>query len=250
MLSMDCDRVQDENIIERYLAGKLTPEEKEAWEAHYFECPACAEALETWQKIEGAVREAEPQIRRTIPRRHTRLWAVAAIAAALVVAAGIGFLRRPAVVRPQYAIVVRELPTLARLEPAGYEETPTRGIPTRADVLFRDAMRHYKNREWMAASEGLRASLREDATVQAPRFFLGISLLLAGQIAEGTRELEAVASGDSPFAEEARFNLARGYLLLGRAQDASAALAKVAGGSGDFAARAAALQAELGRMQQ
>jgi anti-sigma factor RsiW len=251
MLSMDCDRVQHENIIERYLIGKLTPEEKEAWEVHYFDCPACAEALETMQSIQGALREAEPEIRGTIqPRRHIRIWAGAGIAAAVVVALAIGFVRRPAVVPPRYAAVLRVLPALASVEPAAYEETPTRGIPTHAETLFRDAMRVYKNREWMAASEGLRASLREDATAPAPRFFLGVSLLLAGRITEGVRELEAVASGGSPFAEEARFDLAKGYLLMGRNQDALAALATIAGRSGDFAARASALQVELGRMQQ
>jgi anti-sigma factor RsiW len=250
MLSMNCDRVLRENIIERYLTGKLTPEEKEAWEAHYVDCPACAGSLETMQTIQGALREAEPEIRRTIrPRRNMRIWAGGAIAAAVVVALGIGFFRRPAPVHPRYAMALRVLPALANVEPAAYEETPTRGIPTHAETVFREAMRHYQNREWNTAIDGLRASLREDATAPAPRFFLGISLLLAGQITDGTRELEAVASGGSPFVEDARFNLAKGYLLLGRNQDALAALAKVAEGEGDFAARARALEAEMGRIQ-
>jgi hypothetical protein len=243
---VDCDLVQSGNIIERYLSGSLDPKLLEQWEAHYFACPSCAQLLETWQAVERPLRDAAPRIRREIEARRTgRVWAAAAIAAALVVALGIGLMRRPAADRPHAVVAVRQLPALANLEPAAYEETPMRGVPTRAETLFREAMRHYQARDWVAASEGLRASLQQDAASPAPRFFLGISLMLAGRIAEGAHELDAVASGGSPFAEEARFNLSKGYLWLGRREDALNELGKVVAGQGDFARPAHALQAAL-----
>jgi hypothetical protein len=243
---VDCDLVQSGNIIERYLSGSLDPKLVEQWEAHYFACASCAQLLETWQAVERPLRDAAPRIRREIEARPARrFWAAAAIAAALIVVLGIGFLRRPVAERPHAVAAVRQLPALANLEPAAYEETPMRGVPTRAQTLFREAMRQYEKRDWRAASEGLRASLQQDASAPAPRFFLGLSLMLAGRIAEGTRELEAIASGGSPFAEEARFNLAKGYLWLGRRQDALKELGKVAAGQGDFARPAQALQAAL-----
>lgn len=247
---MDCDLVQSGNIIERYLSGSLDPKLRQQWEAHYFACASCAQLLETWQAVEHPLRDAAPRIRREIEVRRTRrLWAAASIAAALVVALGIGFVRRPAAERPHAVVAVRQLPALASLEPAAYEETPMRGVATRAETLFREAMRHYQKRDWVAASEGLRASLQQDPAAPAPRFFLGVSLMLAGRIAEGARELEAVASGGSPFAEEASFNLAKGYLWLGRREDALNELARVAAGQGDFARPAQVLQAAIGGTQ-
>src|SRR5689334_12167159 len=95
---MNCDRVQNENIIEKYLSGTLDPELKEAWEEHYFACPECTRQLETWQAVQGALREAAPDIRREMStdRSPRRVWIWATgIAAAVVLAVALG-MRTPA----------------------------------------------------------------------------------------------------------------------------------------------------------
>ena len=37
---MNCGRVTREEIIESYLVGRLSDEDRDAFEAHYFECAA------------------------------------------------------------------------------------------------------------------------------------------------------------------------------------------------------------------
>lgn len=43
---MDHLRIEDENLVERYLMGQLTAEEAADFEAHYVDCPECLEKLE------------------------------------------------------------------------------------------------------------------------------------------------------------------------------------------------------------
>ena len=41
--TVDCQRVEQEEVIERYLAGKLPEGEAEAFEQHYVGCESCFE---------------------------------------------------------------------------------------------------------------------------------------------------------------------------------------------------------------
>jgi anti-sigma factor RsiW len=242
---MDCSQIQNENIIERYLAGTLPPKLRREWEEHYFGCAACAEALTTWQAIETPLRDAAPAIRREIaPSRRTWVWAGAGIAAMLAVALVTRNARQPLSTPPPANAYV-ELASLVRLEPAAYEETTLRGVETPGEALFRKAMRAYRNRDWTVATEGLRSSLKKDPEAAAPRFFLGVTLLLSGQPAHAVKELATVAAGTSPFATEARFRIAQGWLLLNREPEARAALAPLVAANGDFTVPARELLARL-----
>src|SRR5215471_4924769 len=40
-LNMDCQKVEEKNIIERYLTERLSEPEIEAFEQHYLECAKC-----------------------------------------------------------------------------------------------------------------------------------------------------------------------------------------------------------------
>ncbi|MBI1757291.1 MAG: zf-HC2 domain-containing protein [Fimbriimonas ginsengisoli] len=89
----------DPSLIDRYLAGTLTPAEEEALEAHMAECEACrARFDELTRPVTEAVRGAAsalafPQrLRRRLPipggtARRPRFWIAAALAAALLVGA-------------------------------------------------------------------------------------------------------------------------------------------------------------------
>jgi TolA-binding protein len=249
---MDCVTAERENIIERYLTGRLEPSVKEEWERHYFGCDHCAQQLATWRAVEGPLRAMADEIRQEIPQPRTRrawLWAGAGIAAALLLAAGASRLLHPspvaAPVANSPAAERQRLIELAQLDPPAYAAPVLRGMESKAEMQFQKAMQAYQRRDYPPAVAGLRAALRLDPAAPAPRFFLGACLLLSGQVEEGIGELRTVASGRSPFAEEAGFVLAKGYLRQGDKDSALETLRSVAAGQGDFSSQATQLIAQI-----
>lgn len=82
MPDLTCAEVDDRDLESGYVAGRLTAEEAEAYEAHYFGCDRCWRTLETAL----AVRSAHGARRRAVFR--VRALAVAATA---VIAVGLGW---------------------------------------------------------------------------------------------------------------------------------------------------------------
>jgi Putative zinc-finger len=53
---MDCGRVAREEILESYLTGRLSEEDREPFEEHYFECAGCFNDLRALQAIQRELR--------------------------------------------------------------------------------------------------------------------------------------------------------------------------------------------------
>lgn len=235
---MDCETVERENIAERYLAGTLEASLKEQWEVHYFGCEHCAELLATWQAIDKPLRQRDHAIRQEIaPRRTARrwLWAGAAIAAALAIGVAI----RPPASQPvktaaKVGPAARNWTEVARFDPPAYQPSTLRAAGSPSELRLQTAMESYLRRDYAQAIAGLQASVDADPDAAAPRFFLGACDLLTGDTAGAVREWERVASGDSPFVQEAQFDLAKAYLRLGDEDRALSTLRGLAGGTGDF----------------
>src|SRR5688572_14148692 len=81
-MEMNCERVRDEAVAERYLTHRLTEEERDTFEAHFFNCGTCFEEVRTLQALQAELEQA--------PARATRPATIAwwAAAAAIVIAAG------------------------------------------------------------------------------------------------------------------------------------------------------------------
>lgn len=249
---MECDRVDRENTIERYLAGALPAAEKEEWELHYFGCDRCARKLETLSLVREPLQSMAAGIRREIPepsKSRTWIWAAAGIAAALLLAVGLGRLLPPKPAPPRVANSngpqAPRLEDLAQLEPPAYDPRTLRGVDSKSETQFRDAMVFYQQRDYPKAIAGLRAATELDPHAAAPRFFLGASYLLSGNTADGIRELRAVADGPSPFREEAAFDLAKGYLRQGDRDSALRELRRVVALHGDLRDQAEQLTARI-----
>ncbi len=94
-----CARVEEEDLDTRYLAGKLSEEEAERFEEHYFACDRCWSAVQRGLDVRAAnERAAVAQVRRPAltvergtPARATaatgRRWWPAAIAASVAIVA-------------------------------------------------------------------------------------------------------------------------------------------------------------------
>jgi tetratricopeptide (TPR) repeat protein len=246
---MTCEVVERENIIEHYIAGRLGSDIKEQWEQHYFECERCAAELETAMAVQQPLRSMAGEIRQEIPpqrRSASWIWAGAAIAATLLVAAVLSYSYRPAPpVQGTIPSQSRQLTELARMDPPAYSAAVLRGAESTAESQFREAMQAYSRHDYRPAITGLQTALRLDPTADAARFFLGASYLLSGDPQAGTRELQMVSAGHSPFAEEAAFYLAKGYLLQGDKTTAIQTLRRLVAGNGEFSARSRQLIAQI-----
>lgn len=57
--SGSCSRIESEDVIERYVTGRLGPEEAEAFERHFFDCDRCWEEVWRATAVLSALEEME-----------------------------------------------------------------------------------------------------------------------------------------------------------------------------------------------
>jgi negative regulator of sigma E activity len=101
---MDCQRIAGEELVERYLNGRLEPAEQDDFEVHLLECRQCLERTEALQMAHASLREKAQAIRLLPAKPVWRLqWAWVAIAAAVIALCIVGFyqLRDKAPKQPQ-----------------------------------------------------------------------------------------------------------------------------------------------------
>ena len=106
MKEIDCDSVEERDLVVRYLGGRLPEAEAEAFEVHYFGCERC------WGEVRGAaeiraahglpVLAAPSQVKRDKGRDVWTLLAAAAAVALMVV--GLRQLVQRSEVSPQEAV--------------------------------------------------------------------------------------------------------------------------------------------------
>jgi tetratricopeptide (TPR) repeat protein len=262
---MDCDRAAREEVLESYLANRLSEEDRTAFEEHYFGCARCFDELQTLQGIRAVLSHDGAQPERNTARQ-VHGWAPAlGLAAALVLAAGAMLWMRsptppgPPESQPQLqsraASPERPVPSesgppvspkpsleeLTRVQPPPYQPPRLRRLPDEATTRFLRGMEHYRKADYAAAVADLRAAAALDPDAAHIRFFLGISQLMVGQDAAGIERLRAtIAHGDSPYLEEAHLNLAKARLRrkdFGAAEAELKALIQLRGSKGAEAGR-------------
>jgi len=234
---MDCTLIARQEFAERYALGKLTPEQRELYERHYFECERCFNELQQLLTIRREL-EAQP-LNPPVPERkwgwhRIGWWPVLAAAAAVVAVI---------ILSPVYEISVpghqgdgnrtATLAELARVVPPGYEAPVLRGVHDAAGTAFREGMQAYLAGNFDAAAERLGEARAANPVRPDAVFFLGASELLANRPDAARAEFESlIAMGETPFTEEAHFYLGKTLLLLDRLADAEREFQFVAAGGG------------------
>lgn len=89
-LELDCAAARDGDYVDRYVAGRLSDAEAEAFEAHYFACESCWSEVQTALEVRAAL---ESQDGARIPgRMRRRDWRWMGWTAGLAAAAAAAFL--------------------------------------------------------------------------------------------------------------------------------------------------------------
>lgn len=270
---MDCDRVAREEVLESYLGDRLSQDDRDAFEQHYFECERCLDDLRLLESIRTELRPPAPAL--ALPTRRRLTWLVPAVgvAAVVVLASAVGLWRRPeAPGAPPAASTDRSVPgipppnatpgpppltaprpsleALARVEPAPYEPLTFRSVTAEA-APFRRGMEHYRQADYRGAIVDLRAAQELDPEAPHVHFFLGVSHLLLGEDADAVDQLRTtIALGDSPYLEEAHLYLAKAFLRQKNLDAAERQLRELIALGGSSSGEARRLITQLGRLKE
>ncbi len=262
--TMDCVRVMEQEIAERYVLGTLDEAEREAYEEHYFDCDRCFEELNAYRLIQEELARSEESAKPLdigAWGASVRRWGwTAAAAASVLIAVGV-WLRQPGLPPlppPPVAVTPSPTPTpapaatlpsleeLAAVRPPVYRPLTLRGPEDESRRRFRSAMEHYRKQEFGAAIPGLESAARLDPDAPDAHFFLGACYLLTGRTDRAVERLSrTIALGDSPYLEEAHFYLAKARLRQRDLAGAQAELQKTIRLKGDREREAQDLLAQI-----
>jgi tetratricopeptide (TPR) repeat protein len=220
---MDCERVEREDIIEKYLTGRLDRAEQTEFETHYFSCSKCLQKLQVSRLLQEKLWEQGDKILPQTQKLHRvrtgrRAWVFSAATVVLIVAAtalwwqfgGPG--RTPSGTKETPSSLIM----LARFEPPSYVPPALRGAEDEATERFRIGMKHYVEAHYGEAIPDLRTAVDLAPERVSIRFFLGICLLMTEQTDAGIEELKkTIELGDSVYLEEAHFYLVKAFLAKG-----------------------------------
>jgi predicted Zn-dependent protease len=125
-------------------------------------------------------------------------------------------------------------------------DAPSYVAEARAPKSFQSAMARYAKQDYAGAASALRAIADADPGFVAAKFYLGISLLLAGDRIAGIQELRALTmAADSPYLERARFYLAKGLIAEHDIQRAQRQLEDLISQHGDLEKQATVLLSQI-----
>lgn len=132
-------KIKNEEIIERYARNQLTPEERQAFEEHFFGCDECFAELQSVEAFVAGVRDASARgllndQRATAPSIWT--WAFASVMCAALILCGIiglKYLRDTVELRAQLARATDQL-RVERLERSGLEAKSSAAESAEANV--------------------------------------------------------------------------------------------------------------------
>ena len=114
---------------------------------------------------------------------------------------------------------------LGRIVPPAFDGAGHPNIEEDAELQFQATMAFYRRGAYALAIPGLRETLELDSRAVGARFYLGICLLMTGEIEEGEQVLEdTIAWGGTPHHDAALYYGAKANILLYRPSRAHAML--------------------------
>jgi tetratricopeptide (TPR) repeat protein len=231
---MNCNEVEEREILEGYLLDRLTEPEREEFEKHYFECASCFSQIQNRLAVQAELQRqpAIPARARGASFRLMWAWTPAFVTVALLLAVGIWWYSAQrqqrsqqvsvalpkaspevSVPTPPPAPIAPSLEELARVEPPPYSEIVLRGSEDEGQETFRSAMLSFSNKDYAQAIPGLRAAVKASPHNPSFNFYLGACYLLTGQTDPAIVSFhKTISLGNPAYSESAHFYLAKAYL--------------------------------------
>ena len=114
---------------------------------------------------------------------------------------------------------------LGRIDPPPFDGAGHPNIEEDAELQFQSTMSFYRRGAYAMAIPGLRETLALDSRAVGASFYLGICLLMTGELEEGEQALEdTIAWGGTPYRAAALYYGAKANMLLYRPGRAHAML--------------------------
>ncbi len=277
---MDCARIRELGIADEYRSGRLSHEEAEAYEEHFFGCTECFEELQFGDRLAAYLQEeggtalpaaeAAPQVPvdrptarassptdRDRPRRPDReppqrpapdsrphrWWLRPAPGPAW----GWGLALVASTVFVVGLVATRaereeRLHHLIQPLPHPYLSVETRGGP--AGVDFEAAMKLYVGGQYAEAATGLESVLEDAPDDVEVIFFLGVARLLAGQPIRAREALRRAVEAD-PQSPLYRWYLAQSLAACGDLRAAQSELERLIRDRSPYAVQAEGLRSQI-----
>jgi tetratricopeptide (TPR) repeat protein len=219
---MNCQRVEEEQIIERYLTERLSEAETEAFEQHYLGCQSCFQELQFRHAAAIELKRLPPVLPRpaVVPWSPRWTWGLAAAAVLLLTLVSVVTFYRhqnPQVVQKPSAQNETEqiMAKLAVVDSApAYVPLTIRGGKTGAAIeRFQKGMYAYVQRDYADAIGSLQQAVGLDEDLYPALFYLGICYLMTGQPEKAITHLSRLSRMEAnPYSEESNWYLAKAFL--------------------------------------
>ena len=266
---MNCNEVEEREILEAYLLDRLTEPEREEFEKHYFECTSCFSQLQTRLAVQSELQRQPvmPARARGAGFHLSWTWTPAFVTVALLLAVGVWWYSAqkhtpsqraslsPPTASPEVSVpstppssTAPSLEELARVEPPPYSEIVLREAEEEGQEAFRTAMKNYSKEDYVKAIPGLRAAVNANPQAASFNFYLGACYLLTGQTDPAVASFRnTIALGNPAYSEAAHFYLAKAYLKKKEVSAAEEELQKTVRLHGGMEAEAQAILLQLSK---
>lgn len=243
--AMNCQEVEEREILDGYLLDRLPEPEREEFEKHYFECASCFSQLQTRLAVQAELQRQAvmPARARGVGLRLVWAWTPAFATVALLLV-GVWWYSaqrhtpsQQASSSPPAASPGRPIPSptpspsieeLARVEPPPYSEIVLRGAEDEGQEAFRTAMQNYSKEDYAKAIPGLQTAVKANPQAASFNFYLGACYLLTDRTDPAIVYLrKTISLGNPAYSESAHFYLAKVYLKRKEVSDAEEELQKV-----------------------
>lgn len=231
---MNCHDIETHEIIDKYLGDRLSDQETEEFEQHYFGCAHCFAELQ-WRHAAALELNVNKNNLKTLPERVPRVWSpwhVPLAAAASILLAALMLFRfyDPQILVPP-PVVQNESPEAGGLAGASdqnaklqqlamVEEAPPYvpsssrgGEGNLALEKFKEGMEKYVQGRYADAIPSLEQSARLDPSHLPTTFYLGICYLMTDKVDHAISRLSRLTRPDSnPYSDESHWFLAKAFL--------------------------------------
>lgn len=230
---MNCRDIETHEIIDKYLSDRLSDQETEEFEMHYFGCARCFAELQ-WRHAAALELNVNKNSLKTLPERVPRgsfSWHIPLAAAASILLAAMLLFKfygpqapvsppavqneRPDAVPAGASDQNAKLQQLAMIDEAPPYVSSSRrgGEGNLALEKFKEGMQKYVQSRYTDAISSLEQSARLDPSHLPTTFYLGICYLMTDRLDPAISRLSRLTGPDSnPYSDESHWFQAKAFL--------------------------------------